>query len=66
MLYMIAYSLILWRQFLICGFLLSDDSRLGQVDIKLTSSDGENKTFHEKRNPAHQKVLEGARRKTST
>ena len=46
--YRLAYSLILWRDFHNYGFLLSDDSRLCQVDIKLTSAVRENKTPHKK------------------
>lgn len=34
---MLADSLISWRHFVSCGFLLSDDSILAQVDIELAS-----------------------------
>jgi hypothetical protein len=34
----LAYSSVLWRHFLNLGFLLSDDVRLCQVDIKLSST----------------------------
>lgn len=37
--YRFAYSLILWRHFLNRVFCLSDDYRLCQIDIKLTSQD---------------------------
>lgn len=42
--YSFVYSLILWREFLCWGFLISDDSNLFKIDIKLI--DTYRNTYH--------------------